>query len=304
MKISPWIAATTAGACSFGVAWCAEALGAKPMIYLIALLYTAVYAVMAAIISHMKPSRKPRRTLDEKVANFTASPRVGTGIKATVAVLLVCLCAIPSEAACRVVVRKQAVVVEKVIVEKVAAIAVPVVAVATVPYYSAYYAPQPAPVQTNAANVADNGELTNAVKAMVEQLRTINDRLDRLERGPGAPPMPPADSPKDPPKKPVDPFNPPQAGIGLDREQTWQLHRNSAFAASCVQCHQPGGSGTKGKGGITLFDGQRNLLPGVEGHMMDAVLNARMPKDKPFTAEQMGDFMLGVSGHLKGAARK
>ena len=298
MKISPWIATVTAAACSFGVAWCAEMLGAKPIIYVVALLYTAAYAVMAAIIDGMKPARKPRRTLDEKVADFTASPRVSTGIKATVAVLLVCLCAIPSQATCRVVVRK-AVVVEKVIVEKVAAIAVPVVAVATVPYYSAYYQPQPPPVQTNAASVADNGELTNAVKAMVEQLRTINDRLDRLERGPGAPPMPPADSPKDPPKKPVDPFNPPQAGIGLDREQTWQLHRNSAFAASCVQCHQPGGSGTKGKGGITLFDGQRNLLPGVEGRMMASVYAGRMPKGTPFNDEKTGEFMVAMDAHLK-----
>lgn len=196
-------------------------------------------------------------------------------MKYIVCLLLACLLAVPAGAgSCRVVVRKAAVV-EKVVVEKVAAIAVPVVAVATVPYYASYYQP-PAPAPQ--PGTADNGELTNAIKELVK-------RIDRLERGAQPPTMPPADPPQG---KPADPFNP-QGAAPL---------RSPSFAASCVQCHQPGGTGT-GANGITLFDGQRNWIPGTEGRAMAAVYAGRMPKGTPFNDQQTGDFMAGIDSLLK-----
>src|SRR3990167_3570003 len=106
---------------------------------------------------------------------------------------------------CRQVIRHQpAKAVHVPFVKQVAAIAVPVIEVVQqIPYYSSYYQPPVAPPQTNAANVADNGELTAAIKVLVEKLGSIEARLANLERGPGAPPMQPADPPVKPPTKPV-----------------------------------------------------------------------------------------------------
>lgn len=157
-----------------------------------------------------------------------------------VCVLLILLFSVESSADCRKVVRVK----EVVAVEKVAAIAVPVVAV-QVPFYASYYQP-PAPAP-NAAGVADNGELTNAVKTLVEQMKSFNERLDRLERGGGGvQPMPPAEKPG----KPSDPFNP-QGAAPLQTDDVAKL-----FAARCAACHQQGREG-KGGGFVLLgIDGK------------------------------------------------
>lgn len=190
--------------------------------------------------------------------------------------LLISLIAAPEVYArgCAVVVRRQAVVVEKkvvaavvekkaVVVEKAVAavaLAIPVLPIYTPSYGAVYYPPQQqqAPYQSGQTD---------------ELLRRVLERLERLERGQVLPPnwRDRERDPSLPGRYQMPPAGNGDAGAGA-APQTFVQHAQN----KCASCHE----GASAKGGFKMFDnGQLSqLTPEQLGDIIDAVGSKRMPR--------------------------
>lgn len=182
-------------------------------------------------------------------------------VAASLAVLL--LCVSPAKGSgCRIVVKKQAVVVEKVITPVVVAtpVVTPFVAVpVAIPTFSAVYTPGPVGyggyggggyAPPHAGGSPQDG-------AVLDALRKLNERLDRLERGGEVPRPPPA------PGAPAPQAVPGTGGVGV-----LQL-----LLTKCASCHDATRSQSSG-GSFTMFEGG---------------------KPRQLTAEQLGEVIRRVS---------